>query len=64
MPWTERTPMDERLQLVTDAQADRFTLNHRSEMQIVQSTEPTSCYHDAVSACRLQRTLARPVAES
>ena len=26
MPWTETTPMDERLQFVTDAQSDRFTM--------------------------------------
>ena len=26
MPWMEMTPMDERLQFVTDAQSDRFTM--------------------------------------
>mgnify|MGYP006144131751 CR=1 FL=1 len=26
MPWTETTPVDERLQFVTDAQSDRFTM--------------------------------------
>ena len=26
MPWTETTPVDERLMLVTDAQSDRFTM--------------------------------------
>src|SRR3954471_20790254 len=27
MPWTERSPMDERLQFVRDAQSDRFSMS-------------------------------------